>query len=497
MELDEMIGVSLGSYRVTSKVGQGGMGAVYLAEHPVLGRKAAVKVLLPELSQQTEAVKRFFDEARTTARLRHPALVDVFDYGTLPDGRAYLIMDFLEGECLEERIRTRGTLSVNEALGITRQIALGVSVAHGEQIVHRDLKPDNIFLLPPVAGSPEERVKILDFGIAKLARPSAGPSLTLAGVVMGTPLYMSPEQCRGDLEVDHRADVYSLGCILFSMLAGRPPFIGESMLELIALHQYSNAPTLASLGVQVDEAVERLAATMLAKAAADRFPSMLAVAEAIDGLLVVDKPPISGSFRRSPSGEAPATDRRRTPDGGTRLAGRPDSIAPMSVTPFLPRRSTPHSVPERAPARRTSTAIMIIAGVAALLVLGFVALRARVRPVAVRPAETRAAFPAPAVQPVAPAPPPREAPPPVQPAPAVATPAPPVQPAVKAPAPPARPRGRPRAPVAEAPEAPAERPGGGLERELEDHPRPKTSTPKTTRPIYKGTQLDIEKKSPY
>ena len=286
---DATIGATLGSYRVTAKLGQGGMGAVYLAEHPLLGRKAAVKVLLPELSSHKDSVDRFFHEARTTARLRHPAMVDVFDFGTLPDGRAYLIMDFLEGECLEARVRNGGALSVTESLRIAREIALGVSVAHAEQIVHRDLKPDNIFLMPPVAGNRDERVKILDFGIAKLGRKpgesGAGVGVTRVGAVMGTPLYMSPEQCRGAAEVDGRADIYALGCILFTMLAGRPPFLSESMGELMGLHQLAPAPTLESLGVTVPRSVERLVQNMLAKSPDDRPATMVAVADHIGRIL--------------------------------------------------------------------------------------------------------------------------------------------------------------------------------------------------------------------
>jgi eukaryotic-like serine/threonine-protein kinase len=287
MSADETIGATLGSYKVTAKLGQGGMGAVYLAEHPLLGRKAAVKVLLPELSSHTDSVERFFHEARTTARLRHPAMVDVFDFGTLPDGRAYLIMDFLEGECLEARIRDHGALAVPEALRIARDIALGVSVAHAEQIVHRDLKPDNIFLLPPVAGNLDERVKILDFGIAKLARKpgDTGPGMTRVGAVMGTPLYMSPEQCRGSSDVDSRADIYSLGCILFAMLAGRPPFVSESMGELMGLHQLAPPPTLDSLDITVPAAVESLVQTLLAKSPDHRPASMVAVADTMDRLM--------------------------------------------------------------------------------------------------------------------------------------------------------------------------------------------------------------------
>jgi serine/threonine-protein kinase len=528
MDLDEMIGTSLGNYRVTSKLGQGGMGAVYLAEHPVLGRKAAIKVLLPELSQHEEAVKRFFHEARTTARLRHPAMVDVFDFGSLPDGRAFLIMDFLEGECLEDRIANRGAMPVADALGIARQIALGVSVAHGEQIVHRDLKPDNIFLLPPVPGSRDERVKILDFGIAKLARPAGGTSMTMVGVVLGTPLYMSPEQCRGDAEVDHRADVYSLGCILFAMLGGRPPFISESMLELMALHQHAKPPRLSDVGVTVDPAVEQIVAIMLAKAPVQRFSSMLAVADALDQLLVHEKASASGPHRAGPPTEAapppveqpaaPYVYRTRTPmERPTQAAaqGPADSISPTTVTPFLPRRNTPVGAVRRAAAiRRTSNILIIVAGVVAGVAVALVALRLRGRPPAAETAATVQSAAAPA--PAAAVPSPREVPPapePIKPSPppaappaaVVAPPVPPPDPGARAVKGTRRPRvtARPESPAPAGapretpPAAPSPAPSA-LEREIEERPRAKPDAPaKGSRPIYKGTQLDIEKKVPY
>jgi serine/threonine protein kinase len=284
---DETIGVTVGSYKVTAKLGQGGMGAVYLAEHPLLERKAAVKVLLPELSSHTDLVERFFHEARTTARLRHPAMVDVYDFGTLADGRAYLIMDFLEGENLETRLRERGALAPTQALRIARDIAVGVAVAHAEQIVHRDLKPDNIFLLPALAGTQDERVKILDFGIAKLgSKPGESRvGVTRVGALLGTPLYMSPEQCRGAGEVDARADIYSLGCILFAMLAGRPPFVSDSMGELLGMQLMAPPPTLESLGVVLPAPIEAFVQSMLAKAPEDRPPTMVAAAETMDRLL--------------------------------------------------------------------------------------------------------------------------------------------------------------------------------------------------------------------
>ena len=317
---DELIGATLGNYKVTAKLGQGGMGAVYLAEHPVLGRNAAIKVLLPELCQNTELVERFFHEARTTARLRHPTMVDVFDFGALPDGRAFLVMDYLDGESLESVIGREGALPVHRALRIARQIALGTSVAHGEHIVHRDLKPDNIFLLPAVAGSEEERVKILDFGIAKLGPGFGEAKVTRTGVVMGTPLFMSPEQCRGAREVDHRSDIYSLGCILFAMLAARPPFLSDSAGEIIGLQQHAEPPRLIDIGISVPDAVEGLLARMLSKSPDSRVQTMTEVAEAIDAILLPRPTMVGGQKRISDSTGRPAwTQKLASPAGD--LAG--------------------------------------------------------------------------------------------------------------------------------------------------------------------------------
>ncbi|HEY0705870.1 MAG TPA: protein kinase [Polyangia bacterium] len=335
---DETIGVTVGSYRVTAKLGQGGMGAVYLAEHPLLERKAAVKVLLPELSSHTDLVERFFHEARTTARLRHPAMVDVYDFGTLPDGRAYLIMDYLEGENLESRLRDRGALAPSQALRIARDIAVGVAVAHAEQIVHRDLKPDNVFLLPALAGTQEERVKILDFGIAKLGvKPGESRvGVTRVGALLGTPLYMSPEQCRGAGEVDARADIYSLGCILFAMLAGRPPFLSDSMGEVLGMQLMAPPPTLDSLGVTVPGGIEALVQSMLAKAPEDRPPSMVVAAENMDQLL---RELATGSARNARTLAMGSRDR----EINTRR-GRPtgDVIAP-SATPVAASTNAGHN----------------------------------------------------------------------------------------------------------------------------------------------------------
>jgi serine/threonine-protein kinase len=200
-----MVGVTVGSYQIVRQIGEGGMGAVYLGMHSILGRPAAIKVLLPELSQQRDIVGRLFNEARAATAIRHPGIVEVYDFGFLPDGSAYIAMEFLEGETLASRLRRQGRLSVAVAIQCGRQIAAALHAAHGKGITHRDLKPDNVFLVAdPEIG---ERVKLLDFGIAKLTAEDPGGTHTRTGMVMGTPVYMSPEQCRGASTLDSRSDL--------------------------------------------------------------------------------------------------------------------------------------------------------------------------------------------------------------------------------------------------------------------------------------------------
>jgi serine/threonine protein kinase len=201
------------------------MGEVYLAEHRRLPRRVAVKMLLAELSANESLVERFFAEARATAVIRHPNIVEVIDCD-IHQGRAYIVMELLDGETLGARLRRAGPFTeLRDVAEIGRQIADGVGAAHAKRIVHRDLKPDNVFLLPQPAGAPPH-IKVLDFGVAKLVMEGGG-SHTRTGTIIGTPLYMSPEQCRGTGQVDHRTDIYSLGCILFEMVCGRPPFMRE------------------------------------------------------------------------------------------------------------------------------------------------------------------------------------------------------------------------------------------------------------------------------
>ena len=293
-----MIGATVGSYQVREEIGHGGMGVVYAAEHPLIGRKVAVKVLLPEYSRNQEVVNRFFNEARAATLIRHPGLVDVIDFGYAADGSAFLIMEFLEGESLAARLK-RGRLGVGELVGLGRQVAAAVGAAHDKGIIHRDLKPDNIFLVPDRELAGGVRVKVLDFGIAKLSTmEKSGPNTpggslrTRTGVVMGTPLYMSPEQGGGASNVDARADVYSLGCILYEMACGRVPFVKEGFGETIAAHIYEQPLSPRELEPSLSRAIEKVILKALAKKPDERQPSMQALAAELEaaGRAPADEP---------------------------------------------------------------------------------------------------------------------------------------------------------------------------------------------------------------
>jgi serine/threonine-protein kinase len=279
-----MIGGLIGQYRITSLIGAGGMGVVYGAEHTLIGRAAAVKVLLPEYSQKQSIVSRFFNEAKAATAIRHPGIVEIYDFGWHTDGSAYIVMEYLQGETLSAR-RKRTPLSWSALLAVTRQIAGALAAAHSKGIVHRDLKPDNVFIVsdPEVPGG--ERIKLLDFGIAKLADEQANDHKTRTGAVIGTPKYMAPEQCRG-VPVDHRADLYSLGVMMFVLGTGRAPFVGEGSGDVLAAHIHVPPPLMSSIVPGVPPAIEELVQRLLMKAPADRLQSAEDLIRTIDAISV-------------------------------------------------------------------------------------------------------------------------------------------------------------------------------------------------------------------
>ena len=268
----QMIGETVGSYRITQKVSIGGMGTVYKAEHLLIGKLAAVKVLHPELRSNRDVVQRFFNEAKATTQIKHPGIVEVFDFGYLASGDGYIVMEFLDGMSLARRIKMHGKMDEGEAAMLMRGVCSALGAAHAKQIVHRDLKPDNIFLVPDPDAGLGERPKLLDFGIAKLtdAGLMGSGSATKTGAVMGTPTYMAPEQCKGTGQVDARADLYSLGCIYYELLVGRPPFIEEGAGELIGAHLYvePDPPSKYEPGITPDS--EQLIMSLLQKNPAKR-----------------------------------------------------------------------------------------------------------------------------------------------------------------------------------------------------------------------------------
>jgi len=268
----------VGAYRLVGALGQGSMGRVYEACHEVLGRRVAMKVLLPEVAANAEAVGRFIDEARAVNAIRHPGIVDVTDFGEI-DGRPYYIMELLEGETLAERLVRLGRLDLSEALDVTLQISAALAAVHERGVVHRDLKPENIF----ICSGPDQpdQVKVLDFGVAKLIAPGPGGRRTRTGVVLGTPLYMSPEQCLGSATLDHRSDVYAVGLLLYEMLTGAPPFDRENAAALLVAHVYEQPPAPRRLAPTIPPAVEAVILRALAKDPADRVSDMRALTAAL------------------------------------------------------------------------------------------------------------------------------------------------------------------------------------------------------------------------
>lgn len=275
----------IGLYRIVRVLGKGGMGVVSEAIHSGIGRRVAIKVLHPDLARNPEFVARFLGEARAVNVVDHPGIVQISDCGQTAQGVPYLVMEFLRGQTLSQRLQTdRATLKLTQVLRIAYQLADALAAAHQCGIVHRDLKPENVMLVPDSSVAGGERTKLLDFGIAKLAEGQVDGHRTRTGAVMGTPLYMSPEQCRGASQVDDRSDVYSLGVLLYELLAGRPPFNASGHGELMMQHMLHAPPPLRGLCPSAPEAVVSLVEALLIKERSAR-PTMRQVAQQLESLL--------------------------------------------------------------------------------------------------------------------------------------------------------------------------------------------------------------------
>jgi serine/threonine-protein kinase len=276
---DGLLGTVLqDSFRLNRLIGQGGMGTVYEGTQLRLNKRVAVKVLARQLASNEEALARFRREAEVTSSLGHPHIVQVFDFGTAPSGEPYLVMEYLEGEDLDQRIRRVGRLRLASAINIVKQVASALSSTHARGIVHRDLKPANIFVLE-IEGE-TDFVKIVDFGISKVR--AASVRLTGASAVIGTPNYMSPEQAAGQIdEIDHKTDQWSLACIAYEMLAGRGPFTGESIPSLLYQVIHQEPARLTAMVPGVPEEVENVIRRALSKRRVDRFPTVNAFSRAL------------------------------------------------------------------------------------------------------------------------------------------------------------------------------------------------------------------------
>ncbi|MBA3818144.1 MAG: serine/threonine protein kinase, partial [Deltaproteobacteria bacterium] len=276
-------GTRIGRYEIGARLGTGGFGVVYLARDTELGRELAIKVLRGEYQMQPDVVGRFLKEARAAAKIDHPGIVTVFECGHITgtntgiDGNAFIAMELLRGESLASRLEHHGRLPLAETILIGRQIAAALAVAHAAGIVHRDLKPDNVFLLPDALVRGGFRIKILDFGVAKLAEPKAEGVHTHSQMLLGTPKYMSPEQARG-AAVDQRSDIFSFGCILYEAATGRKAFEGDSVIDTLHKIIYAQAPPIRDFNSLAPVELQRIVRRCLAKDPDERYQTIKDVA---------------------------------------------------------------------------------------------------------------------------------------------------------------------------------------------------------------------------
>ena len=276
---EAMAARQLGQYQLKQRLGEGGMGEVYLAEHVLLKRPCAVKVIRPEQAGDPTMLQRFLREVQVTATLTHPNTVQVFDYGQASDGTVFYAMEYLTGLSLEQLVRLGGPLPAGRTISVLRQVCGALAEAHAIGLIHRDIKPSNVILCN--RGGLHDVAKLLDFGLVRMQSTDAlGAGLTQAGLIFGTPTYMSPEQAAGR-NLDARSDIYSLGALAYFLVTGRPPFVHDSVVQVLAAHINEPVAPLRSRGPAVPQDLEAVVLRCLAKNPEERFPNVASLEQAL------------------------------------------------------------------------------------------------------------------------------------------------------------------------------------------------------------------------
>ncbi|MFL5608793.1 MAG: serine/threonine-protein kinase [Gemmatimonadaceae bacterium] len=319
---DSLVGRVLAErYHILKRIGEGGMGRVYLGEHVKMNRQCAIKVMSPALVNDHESAARFAREASSAARIIHPNVAAVFDYGE-SDGLVYLVMEYVDGEPLSRVMAREAPLSLDRSVDLARQIADGLGSAHELGIVHRDLKPDNILITRNKNG--REVAKVVDFGIAKVVKENASDALTRTGLVIGTPEFMSPEQLLGD-PIDARSDLYALGCIVHLMLTASPPFSASTREQMIKRRLTEDAPHIQQLDAGLPDSLDRIVVRLLARNPVERYASAGEVRDALSGTHA--RRPDVGHVLRTP---------QPTPRSAPTLSFESALLAPTEQTDVAP-----------------------------------------------------------------------------------------------------------------------------------------------------------------